>query len=167
MLRPALKKRWPSVKFSVRYESYSMGSHITIRWDDGPPQREVERFSAPYSGSRFDGSCDGTYYVGSWLLPDGSVQHATVGADGYTNGKTTEPPCVGAELISFHGSSPSCVRTVTPEFEAKCGLAWERLTVRERCALLNGGLPRWEHCSEGYRLASILDANQVLPARAA
>ena len=99
MLRTLLRRRYPAVRFSVRFESYSMGSHITIRWTDGPASRTIEEMSAPFSGSRFDGNCDGSYYVESWLLPDGSAVCATTGADGYNSGATTLPPCEGAELV--------------------------------------------------------------------
>jgi hypothetical protein len=168
MLRTLLRRRYPAVRFSVRFESYSMGSHITIRWTDGPASRTIEEMSAPFSGSRFDGSCDGSYYVESWLLPDGSAVCATTGADGYNSGATTLPPCEGAELVMFSGSTPSCDREISPEYEAACTKAWAGLDGHQHCVLLNEPrFPRWEGCSEGYKLAWFFDADQIAPARKA
>ena len=39
-------------------------------------------------------------------------------------GATTLPPCEGAELVMFSGSTPSCDREISPEYEAACTKAW-------------------------------------------
>ena len=156
MIRAELKRRWPDVIFSVRCKSYSMGGHIDISWTDGPATRTVETVTAPYSSSRFDASCDGSYHVDSWLLPDGRVILATKGADGYHRGTLTEAP-EGAELVSFSGSTPSCSRELSAKWIASCEMIWSKLSVREHCALLNNGrFPRLD-VSNGHKLAYFLD----------
>jgi hypothetical protein len=159
LLRAALKRKYPRVKFSVRFESYSMGSHINVSWTDGPTQRAVEAFAAPYSGSRFESMDDSTYSVYSWLLPDGTATHAERGA----RGSAMPPGPTGAELVSFHGSLPSCNRELSPQYVARCSVAWDGLSAAERCALLNADrFPRWEGQSAGYKLAWFFDADQIM-----
>jgi hypothetical protein len=150
LIRCQLRKRYPSVKFSVRCESYSMGGHIQISWPDGPSRKEVEALTAAYSGSRFNSMDDSTYTVQSWLFRDGRASLA-----GYD-----EPaPEEGAERVRFSGSAPSCSREITPEFEAKCARAWDALSGAEQCVLLNNyEFPRWPEDRPGYRLASFMSA---------
>jgi hypothetical protein len=58
ILREELKKHWPTVKFSVRCDRYSMGSSIDVKYNDGPPQKAVEAVVKPFVGSTFDGMQD-------------------------------------------------------------------------------------------------------------
>ncbi|MDJ0727754.1 MAG: hypothetical protein QNJ38_21850 [Prochloraceae cyanobacterium] len=44
------KKDYPSLKFSVKSDSYSMGASITITWIDGPGQEEVEAITKRFQG---------------------------------------------------------------------------------------------------------------------
>jgi Large polyvalent protein associated domain 29 len=150
LLRCQLRKRFPGVKFSVRSDRYSMGSHIELSWTDGPSKREVEAIARTYSGTRFESRDDSTYTVQSWLFPDGRTAEA-----GYD-----EPaPEPGAERVRFSGSLPSCSREISPEFEAKCAAAWDKLTGEEQCKLLNDfTFPRWPEDRPGYRLASFIPA---------
>jgi len=162
MLRAALKRHFPGVKFSVRYERYSMGSHINVSWTDGPTRKQVEALANGYSGSRFDASCDGRYYVDSWLLPNGDTVTATRNADGYHRGELIEAPVLGAELVSFHGSQPSCERTISAEFASRCDAAWLALTPDQQIDLLNHvDFPRWEERGYGYKLAWFSNAESV------
>lgn len=41
-VRVALKAKFPGVKFSVRSDSFSMGSAVRIAWTDGPTEKQVE-----------------------------------------------------------------------------------------------------------------------------
>jgi hypothetical protein len=42
-IRAALKAAFPGTKFSVRSDSFSMGSAVRIRWTDGPTEKQVEK----------------------------------------------------------------------------------------------------------------------------
>jgi len=53
-----LKKAFPSIKFSVTSEGYSMGCSINISWDNGPSRKEVEKFTNKYQEGWFDGMQD-------------------------------------------------------------------------------------------------------------
>ena len=153
LLRAELKRRWPATRFSVTFERYSMGSHITVRWDDGPAERHVSEVSAAYSGSRFESMDDSTYCVYSWLFPDGRA--AQVSGD-------EEAMPEGAEEVSFGGSAPSCNRTMTADLVARGERAWAGLSVSERCTLMsNYRFPRWDGFTDGYKLATVLDAAQL------
>jgi hypothetical protein len=165
MLRADLKRRWPKIKFSVRFEKYSMGCNINVTWTDGPTQGVVENVASVFSGSRFDGSDDSTYYVRSWLLPDGTVAAASHDAAGYRGGNVTPAPHPQAELVRFSGSAPHCHREISPVYEAACVKAWDGLTERERSVLVrNARFPQWDGHTPGYRLAWFFDADQVLGA---
>ncbi len=57
-IRIELKRAFPSVKFSVRSESYSGGCSIHIGWTDGPTEEEVRKISDKYQECDFDGMQD-------------------------------------------------------------------------------------------------------------
>lgn len=158
LLRAELKRQFPKTKFSVRTENYSMGSHIEVSWTDGPAQRTVQSIADAYSGSRFDGMSDSTYYVKTWLLPNGAVSVADTRAD--PNALATQVPA-SAELVQFYGSTPSCNRTISPDYEATCAKAWDGLSPREQSTLANADrFPAWEGRTPGYKLAWFFDAAQ-------
>ncbi|MGP8070856.1 MAG: LPD29 domain-containing protein [Candidatus Bathyarchaeia archaeon] len=49
LLRKELRKKFPSVKFSVRIERFSMGESIDVRWLDGPATVVVDAIVDQYS----------------------------------------------------------------------------------------------------------------------
>ncbi|MBU2177668.1 MAG: hypothetical protein KJ556_21460 [Gammaproteobacteria bacterium] len=55
LIRPALAKQFPGVKFSVRSQSYSGGASIHVNWTDGPRSREVDQIIKGFEGTSFDG----------------------------------------------------------------------------------------------------------------
>ncbi len=63
LVRAALKAAFPGVTFSVRSKSYSMGASISVRWTDGPTEKDVERITGEYRGATFDGMIDLKSYV--------------------------------------------------------------------------------------------------------
>jgi hypothetical protein len=164
MLRVELKRRWPRIRFSVRFARYSMGSHINVSWTDGPAKRAVEEVACAYSSSRFDGMSDSTYYVRSWLLADGRAMVAIHGdVDGGSRGTLTEAPEPGAELVVFYGSAPHCEREFSPAYQAACDKAWAGLSaVEQSCLRRTEHFPQWDGFSDGYKLASFFDAAKIL-----
>lgn len=58
LVRAALKKAFPEMKFSVKSKSYSGGASIDIHWIDGPTAYEVEQVTSKFQGSTFDSSID-------------------------------------------------------------------------------------------------------------
>ena len=65
LVRKALKKNFPNVKFSVRSSSYSGGASIDVSWTDGPVSQRVDKVIKPFAGSTFDGMIDLKSYVDS------------------------------------------------------------------------------------------------------
>jgi hypothetical protein len=66
-LRKALKRTFPTVRFSVRSSSYAGGASIRIHWTDGPTAQEVDRIAQVFSGADFDGMQDlKTYHDSEW-----------------------------------------------------------------------------------------------------
>jgi hypothetical protein len=54
-IRAALKAKFPGVKFSVRSQSYSMGSSVHVRWSDGPTEKQVEKIACAHEKIDRDG----------------------------------------------------------------------------------------------------------------
>jgi hypothetical protein len=67
LVRAALKKEFPGVKFRVRSSSYSGGASIDVRWTDGPPSKAVEKVAKRFEGSTFDGMIDLKSHHDSYL----------------------------------------------------------------------------------------------------
>jgi hypothetical protein len=58
IVRGELKKHFPSVQFSVRSSSYSMGASIDISWTDGPIAKAVEAITGQFEGASYDSMQD-------------------------------------------------------------------------------------------------------------
>jgi hypothetical protein len=92
LIRAALAKNFPDIKFSVRSKIYSGGCHVNVNWNDGPNTRTVDAVVGKFSGKTFDGMDDSTHYHNSTF-----------------NGET----------VHFAGSAPSTSRRVTRYDELK------------------------------------------------
>jgi Large polyvalent protein associated domain 29 len=105
LIRAALKKAFPAVKFSVRSSSYSGGASIRVGWMDGPLAKEVEAVAGVYSSGGFDGMIDLKYSSDEWLMPDGSVSPAksrgTEGSMGSVPAYDYPAPGPEAKLVHF------------------------------------------------------------------
>lgn len=69
-LRIELKKVFPSVKFSVKSQSYSGGDNINVHWTDGPLTEDVEKIGNKYQEGSFDGMEDIYNYNHDNVWPD-------------------------------------------------------------------------------------------------
>lgn len=104
MIRQALKKKFPDIKFHVKSSRYAGGASIHIDYTDGPTVDWVERVTKPFAGAGFDGSIDMAYSKTSYLLADGTVVHGhssgTEGSRGSVSAYS-EPLPAGAEEVNF------------------------------------------------------------------
>lgn len=130
LVRAALKKNFPGVKFSVRSDNYAGGASIDVRWLDGPYKGAVEKVAKSFTGGGFDGMIDMKYNTTAWLLPDGSAILAdnpgTVGSMGTVPAQKNEKPSPDAKLVNFGADFIFCYRDVSrPIYEA---------TVKKLCA---------------------------------
>ena len=64
LAKTELRRKFPGVKFSVRSKIYSGGSSITVEWDDGPGEKQVEDCIGHFHGAEFDGMQDLKIYNG-------------------------------------------------------------------------------------------------------
>lgn len=119
LVRVALKRRFPGVKFSVRTDKYSMGASVNISWTDGPTTRDVDAVTKIYSGADFDGMVDLKTYSQHWLMPDGTVTIAHAGAGGSTLPEIIgDPPDPRAELVRLGADFVFAHRSISDEWRA-------------------------------------------------
>ena len=113
LVRTALKKNFPGVKFSVRSSVYSGGASIDVLWVLGPTTKEVDAVAGQYESADFDGSIDMETRYDHWLLPDGSaiIKHGpgTEGSMGYIPAVSNSMPA-GAIPMSFGAHYIQCQR---------------------------------------------------------
>ena len=57
-IKEALQKKFPWVKFSCRYKTFSMGNDVTVSWKGWPLKAEVEPIVNSYEYWYFDGMTD-------------------------------------------------------------------------------------------------------------
>lgn len=82
LVRAALRRAFPGVRFSVRSDTYAGGASIDVAWTDGPTPAAVERVARRFEGASFDGQIDLKSYHESLLAgPDGTVEQVAYGAD--------------------------------------------------------------------------------------
>lgn len=116
LVREALKKNFPGIKFSVRSRSYSGGASIDVHWILGPTTREVDAVCRQYESADFDGMIDLETYKSHWLLPEGSaiIRNApgTQGSKGMIAPELNEAP---------EGAIPSLWRPLRPDPAAAYG----------------------------------------------
>jgi hypothetical protein len=93
LIRAQLAAHFPGTAFSVRSHRYSMGSHVSVQWVDGPSAAQVDRITDPFCGTTFDASDDSTHHHDTEVA----------GPDGQT------------ALVHYQGSRPSCSRRITDE----------------------------------------------------
>ena len=116
LVRAALKKAFPKVKFSVRSDY----NKVAVSWIDGPRCREVREIIDQFSFGGFDGSIDMAYSSRNWLLPSGEMETAesigTCGSMGYVEGYATDFPKAGAVLVGSSVKYMSTNRDMSPEY---------------------------------------------------
>lgn len=57
-IKVELKRTYPSIKFSIKSESYSGGDSINVSWTDGPIQSDVAKITDKYQEGHFNGMED-------------------------------------------------------------------------------------------------------------
>lgn len=80
MLKDALRRNFPGVKFSVRRGRGTGYSTVRVTWDGGPSASKVDRVAQRFHGRDFDGMTDSSSYP-SALLADaqGNVREVSFG----------------------------------------------------------------------------------------
>lgn len=119
LIRKALRRSFPGVKFSVRTDKYSGGASVRVQWTDGPTTWDVDALVKPYAGAGFDGSIDLQYHTTAWLHEDGTVSFAstggTEGSRGAVRADIAPPQDSTARLVRFGAHYVTTSRTVSEE----------------------------------------------------
>lgn len=58
-MRRALREDFPGTRFSVRMDAGTAHGWITVKWQDGPSDEQVEAIVTPFQSAYFDTSDDG------------------------------------------------------------------------------------------------------------
>ena len=91
-IRQDLKKAFPSVKFRVRSDSFSMGNSVDVSWTDGPTRSDVDRIIGRYQYGHFDGMQD---------LYEYSNRRDDLPQAKYVSGSRSMSDNVRAELLAY------------------------------------------------------------------
>ena len=118
LVRAALKRGFPGIKFSVRSDVYAGGASIDVKWTDGPCGKAVEAIAGQFSGGHFDGMIDMATNHTSWLNPDGTACIATDEGTGGSRGSRPPTrnwmPDPDAKLVHFGANYVFCTRKLSP-----------------------------------------------------
>ena len=105
LIRAALKKAFPVVKFQVTSKRYSQGCSITVSYNADIATNDVRKVVSVFSSTGFDGMVDGSYIKNAWLAPDGTASFAysegRVGNDGNAVRKHGDPHCRHCRYVRF------------------------------------------------------------------
>ncbi len=133
MLRDALKRNFPGVRFSVA-KTYQHSSSVRVRYTYGPPAAVVDRVAQRFHGRDFDGMTDSNSYP-SALLADaqGNVREVKHGI-GFVFVDRDTPDAYFAAVVAELGKSwnPAQWAAMQPwdrEREAREGIS--RIATRE------------------------------------
>ena len=103
LVRGALKRAFPTVKFSVK----SRRGSISVAYTDGPSRESVRAITGQFVTAGFDGTIDLAFSSSLWLYSDGSASHAySSGTDGSngcypeTIGSPERPDAVLCSLVA-------------------------------------------------------------------
>lgn len=136
LVREALAKHFPGVKFSVRSRKYSGGNSIDIYWTDGPASWQVEPIARLFEGAGFDGSIDLKYDKYHWMGPDGKVSlaytHGTQGSRGTVPADTRIRNHDEAKLVKLCADYIFCQREVS-NFDQQVQEALAMIRARCNC----------------------------------
>lgn len=166
LVRAALKREFPSVKFSVRSKTYAGGASIDVGWTDGPTVRMVERIAKAYQGGAFDGMIDLKVNRECWLLPDGRASHAstdgTSGSGGVIPAKRDWMPHPEAKLVAFGADFVFCARSLSPAFERQLFARLARRGIEEAAGVESMDAASRIHVrSHGEYLSTLAHREQV------
>lgn len=127
LVRKKLREKFPGVKFSVRSSNYSGGASITVRWTDGPLDRDVQREVDVYAGAQFDGMIDLKTHRTHWIEPDGTAYIARAQGSASYDEKIGDPRSGEARLCSFGADYILTSRDVSDEFKKSLVPVFEKV----------------------------------------
>jgi hypothetical protein len=131
LVRQALKRAFPNVKFSVRSDTYAGGASVRVRWTDGPTTSQVDEVAGAYAGADFDGMIDLKVSVQRWLHPDGTVTLAhREGTTGSFVELLGDPIGPSARLVRFGADFVQTSRDISDEWREEILALFETISGR-------------------------------------
>lgn len=129
LVRQALKRAFPAVKFSVRSDSYAGGASIRVRWEDGPTSVQVDAVTGVFAGADFDGMVDLKVSVQRWLHPNGAVTLAhREGTNGSFVELTGDPVGPTARLVRFGADFVLTCRDISDDWREEILALFETIS---------------------------------------
>ncbi len=116
LMRAALARTFPGIKFSVRTSRYSMGCSADVSWTDGPTERQVRAETECFAYGGFDGMTDSSYTYGAWLCDEHGASFRSNTGTGYVAACDGGPCCLDAEAVRFGAKHVGQRRHLSPEF---------------------------------------------------
>jgi hypothetical protein len=139
LVRAALKKAFPGIKFSVVSESYAGGASVDITWAFGPTTKEVDAIGKQYESCNFDGMIDMETSWEHWLLPDGSTRikggPGTEDSRGYIQKIEETPMPEGAKPVRFGAHYVMSQRSFAPKGQYDQETVLRTQIAKDMCAL--------------------------------
>lgn len=107
LVRVALKKEFPGTKFSVKTSKYSMGASISVHYEGGPDEKEVDALVSRYSGKDAPDVTDYSASLHHVLKtnPDGSHEIKLWTKDTQL-GPDEKVVSLGSDYVSAHRKTP-------------------------------------------------------------
>jgi hypothetical protein len=127
-LRKLLKEAFPTVKISVRSESFAGGNAISVHWTDGPTSSQVEALCSDFKQGYFNGMDDSYEYNRSSFVD-------TFGGAKYVSASRSISPEAMRQVAAELGHDPAKVDVIRMELPCHSG-DWDG-----------------RHASEAYRAA--------------
>lgn len=150
LVRAALKRSFPGVKFGVRSHVYAGGASIDVSWMDGPTGAMVEAVAGAFAGARFDGMIDMQSSVSHYLTANGDAVVAedpgTEGSAGVREAYRSFKPTPDAERVRFLADYVSVHRRISA---AMMGRAVEKVA-RALCIDASEVVILTSSCGEAY-----------------
>jgi hypothetical protein len=109
-IKTILSRLWPSIKWSVTHESFSMGDSVSVKWIDGPSEKQVENTVGCFVNSRFDGMTDMSEYVSNSMHVFGSTKFMHYRRAFSQEKINSLLPAV--KMVVDNGSNPDADRTI-------------------------------------------------------
>lgn len=79
LLKKALRRAFPGIKFSCRLSRGTAYGNVSVRWTDGPDEDSVGRIAYVFKAEGFDGMTDSSYAIETSIEVNGETFRSGLG----------------------------------------------------------------------------------------